>query len=108
MSNTDRLSDLQAQFDRGLESHITNLMARVHTASEINRQLSEVEDQVSDSRAEIDMLEEALGAIDAGSDDHAEATQRIGELKEAIQEMESIGEELVSALGSVVGELNGN
>ena len=107
MSNTDRLADLQAKFDRGLEQHITKLMAKVHTVTEINRQLAEVEDQVSGSQSEIEMLQEVLGGLATGSDDHQEATARVDELKEAIQEMDSIADELVSALDSVVDGLNG-
>ena len=106
MADADRLQAIQEDFDRALEARITELMATVQAAREINRQLQQAEGDIALHEADIDATREELDGLQAGSDAHEEGLARIEALQAVISEMGDIRDELTEALAGLVGELD--
>lgn len=107
MADADRLQAIQDETTRALEGRITDLMAKVHAASEINRQIAEADAQLEIGRTDLGGLEEELAGLDEGSDEHAAGTEQAEALRAAIADTEGYRDELIGALSKLAGEIRG-
>ena len=107
MATADRLQAIQDDYSSAVEARITDLMAKVHAARAINNQIADAENQIEMGSGDLAGLEEELGSLEAGSDDHGIVSEQIEALRAAIGDTESYRDELVEALAKLTGELGG-
>ncbi len=107
MADADRLQAIQDETSRALEDRITELMANVLAARQLNRQISDAEGQIDMGRADLAALEEELGGLDAGSEDHAALSEQVEQLRVAIADTEAYRDDLVDALGKLAEKIGG-
>lgn len=107
MADADRLQAIQDHYSRAVEARITDLMARVHAARQINSQIGEAEGQIELGRGDLAVIEEDLEQVEEGSEDHEALTEQAEALRTAIADTESYREELINALNKLAGEIRG-
>lgn len=107
MADADRLRAIQDDYSRALEGRITTLMATVHAARDINRQIAEADSQIAIGRADLEGIQAELAEIPAGSEDAELGREQVEALNAAIADTEAYRDELVDALGKLSGEIGG-
>ncbi len=107
MASADRLQAIQDDYTSALEARITDLMATVHAARELNGQIADADAQIEMGQADADALAEELSGIPADTDDHVAGTEQLEGLRQAIADTQAYRDEMVDALGKLVGEIGG-
>lgn len=105
MADADRLQAIQDDYSRALEGRITDLMAKVQAAREINRQIADLEDQLESAEADAAALEAELADVDPGSEEHEMGSAQVEHLRGAIEETRGYRDELIDGLAKLVGEI---
>lgn len=107
MANADRLQAIQDDYSRALEARITDLMARVHSARELNGRIADADSQIEMGEGDVAALEQELAGLDPGSDDHMMGTEQQMALNQAIADTKAYRDELIDALAKLAGEIGG-
>jgi multidrug resistance efflux pump len=107
MADADRLQAIQDDYSRALEARITDLMAKVHAARELNEQIADLDNQIEAAEGDAAALEDELAELEAGSDDHVMGTEQVESLREAIDETHGYRAELIESLAKLAGEIGG-
>ena len=108
-TNPERLATIQSDLNTLLEQRIGNLLGVVRAAQEVTRQIIAAEEEIRRQTLIKDQLEADLGPLKSQADglgtENRELRHRVDSMKNNVDRMKSLRDELMSNLSNLKGEL---
>jgi archaellum component FlaC len=108
-AQTDRLNAIKQELNDILESRIGDLLGSVRATQQVTRQLVATEDEIRRQTYLKDRLEAEIGPLKRTADglgvENRDLQARVDRLRENVERMKSLREELMSNLSTLKGEI---
>ena len=108
-TNPERLATIQSDLNNLLEHRIGNLLGVVRAAQEVTRQIIAAEEEIRRQTLIKEQLETDLGPLKSQAEglgtENRELRHRVDSMKNNVDRMKSLRDELMSNLSNLKGEL---
>lgn len=109
--DNERLRAIQQELDGILEARITDLMTSIKSLREVTTRIATTELDIRRQEAMKQQLESELGPLENRAEslnhENAEIQAKVEQLRDTVQRMKKLREELMSNLSGLTGEMKG-